>query len=170
MPTATEYSTLLILIIIVGAAVVIVGSEYILPSLASTQESVEGVAPDLPDEPNDDAGADPTAARIGWLWAVCLAAFSGALAGAAWSVRGIVSRYQRHAQMLVLEVLSDGKPRSRQCLVRDVSKTKFVYRFAVSDALSELVLNGRVEIANSQYAVSTTGRKAESDSVATPVE
>jgi hypothetical protein len=145
VPTATEYSVILALLIIVAlVAIVVLGFVFPAPSLSDAQQEVRNALQEVGMD-------DDIHSNISWIWALSLAVFSGTLAGIAWGIKSLVSQYQKRAQVLVLEVLSDGKPRSRQVLVRDVSKIRFIYRYAVTDALSELVLDDKVDVVQRQY-------------------
>src|SRR5271165_4843233 len=89
-----------------------------------------------------------------------LAVFSAILASIAWGVKEFAASYHRRTQMLVLELLSDGKGRTRQEIASRLAGEDILFRVTSlhEDALSTLLLGKLLEVDNDVYRLTAAGR------------
>jgi hypothetical protein len=85
-------------------------------------------------------------------WAALLTAI---IAGIAWSVKQTISALHQRAQLLIIEMLSDGKPRNRQEISILLKREAIIFKIipVYVDALADLVLTGKIVIENGNYKV-----------------
>jgi len=90
----------------------------------------------------------------------------GVLVGAiGWSVKQSISALEVRAQLIILELLSDGKPRTRGEIGDSVTQKGLAFRLLTvhPDALAALVLKGRVTVSHRHYALADAVAKTQDD-------
>jgi hypothetical protein len=84
-----------------------------------------------------------------------VAVFTSVMAGLAWSVKKAISVLHNRAQVLILEILSDGVPRKREDIGKALAREGILFRVMKLhlDALAELTLAGRVAVSEGAYRI-----------------
>lgn len=97
------------------------------------------------------------------LW---LAVFSAFVGGLAWSLKQAVSIYHNRAQLLILEILSDGVPRKRDEIAQKLAQKGRIFRILHlhMDALADLVLEEKIGLEKGSYRVEKKSSKSKPDS------
>ena len=82
----------------------------------------------------------------------------GIFAFLAWSSQKIFDFVMLRAKLAVLEILSDGRPRTLATIIEDVRNRKSLHRLklnffrgSITDGLAELVNDGKVDVENRKY-------------------
>ncbi|HUW96932.1 MAG TPA: hypothetical protein VMW58_14210 [Anaerolineae bacterium] len=83
-----------------------------------------------------------------------------------WSIKQTISTLHLRAQLLILEILSDGEPRSRHEIGTLLREKGVAFRVMPldRDALAMLVLGGRVVVHHSEYTLTDSLTKPTSES------
>jgi hypothetical protein len=90
---------------------------------------------------------------------IILGIFSALVASIAWSMKEVVASYHRRTQVLIMEILSDGRPRTRQEIASRLVREGIIFRLLSlhEDALANLVLEKIIDINNGAYRLTTSG-------------
>jgi hypothetical protein len=89
---------------------------------------------------------------------ILIGIFSALAAAIAWSVKEFVASYHRRTQVLIMEILSDGKARSRSELAVLLAREGVMFRLmdVHEDALAVLVLGKMITVEHGAYKLAAT--------------
>lgn len=85
--------------------------------------------------------------------ALQVATFTAIIGGIAWSGKELIKSSNTRSQVLILEILSDGKPRTRQEIITMLRQESRLFGFAVFhiDALKDLMSENKIYLSDGKY-------------------
>lgn len=92
--------------------------------------------------------------------AIPIALLTFVVAGIGYSVKRFFTLINNRAQLFILEILSDGKPRTRHEIKEILKKKDRSFRLpeVELDALADLALNGKVKLDNNRYTLASDSK------------